>query len=76
MTIPSGAEAHADEIAMGAVDFGRGRVFVSADTMAFQPFRIEQADNAALLENIVGWLLRRPVTAEQREAFKDDLFVR
>lgn len=76
VTIPSGAEAHAGEIAMGAVDFGKGRVFVSADTMAFQPFRIEQADNAVLLENIVGWLLRQPVAAEQREAFKNDLFVR
>lgn len=61
---------------MGAVDFGKGCVFVSADTMAFQPFRIEQADNAALLENIVGWLLRRPVTEAMRESFKHDLFIK
>ena len=76
VTIPSGAEAHAGEIAMGAADFGKGRVFVSADTMAFQPFRIEQADNAALLENIIGWLVRQPVSSERREAFRNDLFVR
>lgn len=33
------------------------------------------ADNAALLENVVGWLLRERVTPEMRATFKANLFV-
>ena len=54
---------------------GNGRVFVSADAMAFQPFRINEADNAALLENVMGWLLGKPVTQGMRDAFKANLFL-
>ena len=68
--IPSTAESHAGELAMGAVECGKGRVFVSADSMFCQPLRIELADNAALLENIVGWLVRRPVTQAMRDGFR------
>ena len=50
---------------------GKGRVVVSADPMAFQPYRVLEADNAALLLNTFGWLLGEPVTSESREAFKD-----
>lgn len=75
VTIPASAEEHAGEIAMGAVDFGKGRVFVSADTMFCQPFRITEADNAVLLENIVGWLSRKDVTPEMRESFRSNLFL-
>ena len=35
----------------------------------------ETADNAALLENVVGWLLRERVTPEMRATFKANLFV-
>ena len=72
---PASAEDHADEIAMGAVDFGKGRVFVSFDTMFCQPFRIGVEGDAALLENVIGWLLRVPVTGEMRLDFRNGLFV-
>jgi hypothetical protein len=68
--IPAGADRHAGELAMGAVECGKGRVFVSADAMFCQPMRIELADNAALLENIVGWLARREVTQKMRDDFR------
>jgi hypothetical protein len=68
--IPAGADKHAGELAMGAVECGKGRVFVSADAMFCQPMRIELADNAALLENIVGWLARRQVTQKMRDDFR------
>ena len=54
---------------------GKGKVFVSADAMAFQPFRIEHEGNAALLANIMGWLLDTPVDDSCRKAFKDGLFL-
>ena len=74
--IPSGADKHAGELAMGAVECGKGRVFVSADAMFSQPMRIELADNAALLENIIGWLSRKKVTQKMRDDFrKDGLFL-
>ena len=71
--IPQDAEIHAGLIAMGAVRHGKGRVFVSADTMFCQPHRIGHADNAAFLHNIVGWLLRRPVSMADHAAFKRSL---
>ena len=43
--------------------------------MAFQPFRINEADNAALLENVMGWLLGKPVTQAMRDEFKANLFL-
>jgi hypothetical protein len=49
---------------------GKGRVVVSADPMAFQPGRILEADNAALLLNTFGWLLGENVTNSMRENFK------
>ncbi len=73
--IPSDAEKCAGACAMAAVEVGKGRVFVSADAMAFQPFRIGEVDNAALLENVVGWLLGKPVTQEMRDEFKANLFL-
>lgn len=76
VSIPKTATAHAGDIAMGAVEIGKGRVFMSADTMFAQPMRIELGDNAALLENIVGWLVRQEVTDTMREDFrKKGLFV-
>jgi hypothetical protein len=49
---------------------GKGRVAVSADPMAFQPGRVLEADNAALLLNTFGWLLSENVTNSMRENFK------
>jgi hypothetical protein len=57
--------------AVAAQSFGKGRVVVSADPMAFQPYRILEADNASLLLNTLGWLLGEPVTSASRAAFKD-----
>ena len=68
--IPAGADKHAGDLAMGALECGKGRVFVSAESMFCQPMRIELADNAALLENIVGWLARRQVTQKMRDDFR------
>lgn len=73
--IPATADAHAGEIAMATVELGAGRVFVSADAMFGQPLRIELADNAALLENVIGWLARKPVTQAMREDFRANLFL-
>jgi len=50
---------------------GKGRVAVSADPMAFQPGRILEADNAALLLNTFGWLLDENVTNSMRENFRN-----
>lgn len=60
---------------MAAIPFGNGRVFVCADLMSFQPFRIEHADNAALLANVFGWMLDTPVDDAMREAFRANLFL-
>ena len=73
--VPDGAKAQAGRALMAAATVGKGRVFFSADAMVFQPFRIEHADNAALLENVMGWLLDRPVTQAMREDFKANLFL-
>ena len=73
--IPSDAEVGAGAAAMATVELGKGRVFVSADAMAFQPTRIGEADNAALLVNVMGWLLRKDVTDADREAFRKGLFL-
>jgi hypothetical protein len=76
VNIPPVAESCANSPAMAYGRYGKGKVFVSADAMAFQPFRIEHADNAALLVNIMGWLLDRPVTKSMRESFKSNLFLK
>ena len=71
---PTASEC-AGGMAMAAQEYGRGRLFVNFEPMVFQPFRIEHADNAALLENVFGWLSRTPVTQEMRDAFKRGLFL-
>jgi hypothetical protein len=58
--------------AVAAQAFGKGRVVISADPMAFQPDRILAADNAALLINTFGWLLGEKVTDTTRENFKKE----
>lgn len=60
---------------MVAAEVGKGRLFVSADAMFGQPLRIEEVDNAALVANIVGWLLRDPATEAHRQTLRRDLFL-
>ena len=69
------ASACPGEAAMAAQEYGKGRLFVNLEPMAFQPFRIEHADNAALLENVFGWLSHVKVTQSMRDEFKANLFL-
>ena len=73
VTIPETADREPGGVAMAYAEVGEGRLFVSADAMAFQPYRISEADNAALLENTMGWLLRKLVTEEMRRDFRRNL---
>ena len=75
VVVQSGAETCADLAPMMYLELGKGRMFFSADAMAFQPFRIEEKDNAAFLVNVLGWLLRRDVTDAMREDFRRNLFL-
>ena len=58
-----------------ALEHGKGRVVAISDTMLFQPFRISDADNAAFLENILGWLLREEVNDARRAAARANPFL-
>lgn len=69
------AEKCSDAPVMVYGKFGKGKVFISSDIMTFQPFRIEYADNAALLVNIMGYLLDKKVTPAIRKNFKRNLFI-
>ena len=53
---------------------GKGRFLVSADISMFAPLRIEHGDNAELLANALGWLLRRPADAAARMTCRKNLF--
>ena len=64
-----------DRLVMATGEMCKGRFFISGDALAFQPFRIECANNAELLLNAVGWLLRQEVTNEMRKDFRKNLFV-
>jgi len=59
-----------DAPVMVAQKFGKGRVAVTAEPMAFQPYRIGEADNAALLLNTFAWLLGEKATPETRASFR------
>ena len=61
-------------VVCATLEWGRGRVFLTTDAMIFQPFRIEHADNAALLQNAIGWLFGKDVSDADRAAFKAGLF--
>lgn len=60
---------------MVAAEIGKGRLFVSTDAMFGQPLRIDEADNAALVANVVGWLLREPTTDGHRKDLEKGLFL-
>ena len=62
-------------VVCATLEWGKGRVFLTADAMMFQPFRIEHADNAALLQNVMGWLFGKPTTEADRMKFKENLFL-
>lgn len=76
LTLPESCGPFSGAPVMACGACGKGRVFVSAEAMAFQPLRIEERDNAALLMNIVGWLLGRKVGTADREGFAGSLFLR
>ena len=67
----SGKGAGTPVIVAGEV--GKGRVVVSSDVMLFQPGRIDRADNARLLKNLVDYLAPdetkppRPTERKKRE---------
>ena len=61
---------------MIASEVGKGRLFVSADAMFGQPLRIEEADNANLVANVVGWLLREQTGVSERAALRGELFLK
>lgn len=75
VAIPPASRRGGDGIVLTSEERGRGRIVVNASAMSFQPFRIEKADNAALLQNVMGWLLRRDVTDAMRAGFRDNLFL-
>jgi len=60
-----------DAPVMAAQKSGKGRVAVMADPMAFQPYRIGEADNAGLLLNAFAWLLDEKTTPESRASFRE-----
>lgn len=62
-------------VVCATLEWGKGRVFLTTDAMIFQPFRIEHADNAALLQNVIGWLLGKPATDADRTRFRENLFL-
>ena len=55
--------------------FGKGRVLFSTDASLFQPFRIENADNARLLMNSLGYLLRINIPEDVKSEFAGTLFI-
>lgn len=58
-----------------ALEHGKGRVVVIPDTMLFQPFRKDDADNAAFLENILAWLLRVEIDDARRATARKNRFL-
>lgn len=62
-------------LAMAAGTCEKGRFFISADISAFAPFRIEHGDNAALLVNVLGWLVGKPVDDALRTKVRENLFL-
>ena len=68
VTVPGGA-------AIVAGTCGKGRYFLSSDISIFAPLRIERGDNVTLLLNALEWLVRRPLTAEQRAQFAANRFL-
>ena len=73
--VPPTAEEGANQPLAVAGPFGKGKVFCSADALLFQPFRIEHADNATFLVNVLGWLLDEKTDDAARAAFRNGLFL-
>ena len=75
VTLPGDGKGAGDKVVLTSEERGKGRIVVNVSAMSFQPFRIEKADNAALLQNVMGWLLRRDVTDAMRADFRANLFL-
>jgi len=72
---PADAEVMPGKPMIVAGTHGKGRVVIASDILWIQPTRIEYADNATLLANLVGWLLKKEITPEFRRNFKRNLFL-
>lgn len=64
-----------DGSAMIAGTCDGGRFVFSSDLSMFAPLRIGHGDNAALLANVLRWLVGRPVDAASRTTCKKNLFL-
>lgn len=73
--LPAEAGAAAGLPCAVALEHGKGRAVIIPDTMLFQPFRIDDADNAAFLENILAWLLREEIDDARRAAARGNPFL-
>jgi len=61
--------------AMVAGKMGEGKFFVSSDISAFLPFRAEYGDNAALMANVIGWLVGKEADDAFRAKVRGNLFL-
>jgi hypothetical protein len=58
-----------------AGQYGKGRIIACTDLLWLQPFRLEEADNARLLMNIVEWTLGRSVGTSSQDDLQAAQFI-
>ncbi len=58
-----------------AAEVGKGRMVVVTDNTWMQPFRVEYADNAQFLVNIINWLARKPAVRINKQELLESLFI-
>ena len=58
-----------------AAEISKGRMVVVTDNTWMQPFRIEEADNAQFLVNVIDWLARKPAETVNKQQLIDSLFI-
>ncbi len=56
-------------------DLGKGRAIFISDTLWMQPFRIEEADNAQFLMNVINYLTRREIRKYSPHELKTHLIL-
>jgi uncharacterized membrane protein len=72
---PRDASVQTNQPMIVAGKYGRGRVVIGSEVMWIQPTRIEYADNARLLINLMGYLVHKPVSPQLRNRFAKTLFL-
>lgn len=75
VSTPADAEVMPGKPMIAAGEYGKGRVVIAADLLWIQPTRIEHADNAPFLANLMGYLLKKEITPQFRSVFKKTLFL-